>query len=350
MKINLNTPQVDTREQRLGTIIAWDGKASELSEASRYTRGSYGSGSGCQLCDSHGPFTQASSCSEEMSVCQVGHVRAAVLIQHSPIGCAASQGGINQGFRMGLRMRHLPVENTKTICTNLDENDMVFGGIGKLEQSITDAWNRYHPTAIFITSSCAVGIICDDIDSVSEKYTKKYKIPVVPLHCEGFRSKHWSTGFDVAQHGILRQIVNRHPKKQEDLVNVISLWWSDVFTPMFKELYLRVNYSIVLSTVKELAQMSEAAATVTFCYTLSSYIAAALEQEFGVPEVKAPQPYGFAGMDAWLRELDKVTHREEKVEAYIKKEHERVMPKVEELRKRLDGVKGFAATGSAYSQ
>jgi nitrogenase molybdenum-iron protein alpha chain len=292
MKINLDPVDVSTREQRLGTIIAWDGRASELSEASRYARGNDACcESGCRLCESRGPFTQASSCSEEMTVCQVGHVRGAVLIQHSPIGCAANQGGINQGFRTGLRMRHLPVEDAKSICTNLDENDMIFGGIGKLEQSIQDAWSRYHPTAIFITGACATGIIGDDISSLAEKYTEEYHIPVVPLHCEGFRSKHWSTGFDVAQHGILRQIVNRNSKKQEDLVNVISLWGSDVFTPMFKELDLRVNYAIVLSTVEELAQMSEAAATVTFCYTLSSYIAAALEQEFGVPEVKAPQPY-----------------------------------------------------------
>ena len=32
MKINLDTPVVESREQRLGTIIAWDGKASELSQ------------------------------------------------------------------------------------------------------------------------------------------------------------------------------------------------------------------------------------------------------------------------------------------------------------------------------
>ena len=34
-------------------------------------------------------------------------------------------------------------------------------------------------------------------------------VPVIPLHCEGFKSKHWSTGFDATQHGILRQIVRQ---------------------------------------------------------------------------------------------------------------------------------------------
>ena len=118
---------------------------------------------------------------------------------------------------------------------------------------------------------------------------------------------------------------------------------------MLAHLNLRVNYVVDLASVEELAQMSEAAATVGFCYTLSSYMAAALEQHFGVPEVKAPMPYGFAGTDAWLRELAKVTHREHLVEKFIAEEHARVKPKIEELKKKLKGVKGFVATGSAYA-
>jgi nitrogenase molybdenum-iron protein alpha chain len=344
MKLNLSTPVVESREQRLGTIVAWDGKASELSEASH-------SCGGCRLCENEksGPFTQGTICSEMMVECQAGHVRGAVLIQHSPIGCAASQVCYNSIFRNGLAMRNFPVENMRAISTNLNENDMVFGGIEKLGQAISDAWERYSPKAIFIGTSCSTGIICDDVDSVAEEYTEKLGIPVIPLHCEGFKSKHWSTGFDATQHGIVRQIVRRNPKKQEDLINVINLWGSDVFTPMLAELGLRVNYVVDLASVEDLEQLSEAAGTVGFCYTLSSYLATALEQEFGVPQIKAPQPYGFAGTDEWLREIAKVTHREELAEVYIKKEHERVKPRVEELKKKLHGIKGFAATGSAYS-
>jgi nitrogenase molybdenum-iron protein alpha chain len=276
-------------------------------------------------------------------------VRDAVLIQHSPIGCAAGQVPYNSLYRNGLRNRNKPVENIRVICTNLQESDMVFGGDEKLRQSILDAWERYHPKAIFIGSSCATAIIGDDIDSTSSDLTTKLGIPVIPMHCEGFRSKHWSTGFDSTQHGILRQIVNRKPKKQEDLVNVINLWGSDVFTPMLAELNLRVNYVIDLATVDDLAQMSEAACTIGFCNTLSSYLATGLEQEFGVPEVKAPMPYGFAGTDVWLREIGNVTHREELVEKYIAKKHAEIKPKLETLRQKVKGLRGFSATGSAYS-
>lgn len=349
-KINLAATAVESREQRLGTIIGWDGNADTLANASGYARNcTRRSGKTCELCEVRGPFTQGSVCSEQMVECQAGNVRDAVLIQHSPIGCAVSQTIYNSIYRNGLAIRNLPVENLKIVSTNLLEKDMVFGGIDKLRQTLEDVWDRYEPKAVFIGTSCATGIIGDDIDSISAQYTEKLGIPVVPLHCEGFRSKHWSTGFDSTQHGILREIVRKQPKKQEDLVNVVNLWGSDVFTPMLKELNLRVNYVIDMATVEDLAQMSEAVATVGFCNTLSSYLAQGLEQNFGVPELKAPQPNGFAGTDAWLRGLAKLTNREELAESYIKREHARVKPLIEELKIKLKGKKGYVATGSAYS-
>ena len=192
MKINLDTPVVVSREQRLGTLIAWAGKASAHSEASHGTDEC----GGCRLCEMRGPFTQGSVCSEQMVECQAGNVRGSVLIQHSPIGCGAGQVIYNNIYRNGLAMRGLPVENMRALSTNLGENDMVFGGVGKLEQTIRDAWDRYHPEAIFIATSCSTAIIGDDVDNVAEQYTKEFGIPVIPLHCEGFKSKHWSTGFD----------------------------------------------------------------------------------------------------------------------------------------------------------
>lgn len=350
MKINLDTPVVENREQRLGTIIAWDnGSATNLVKESSTICSGCGANDGERLCESKGPFTQGSVCSEMMVECQAGNIRDAVLIQHSPIGCGAGQVIYNSIYRNGLAMRKLPVENIRITSTNLEESDMVFGGIAKLEQTIRDAWNRHKPKAIFIGTSCATGIIGDDVDSAAAKLEEELKIPVIPLHCEGFKSKHWSTGFDAVQHGLLRQIVNKNPKKQKDLVNVINLWGTDVFTPMLAELGLRVNFVIDMATVEELAQMSEAAATVSFCHTLSSYLAAGLEQEFGVPEIKSPQPYGFDGTDAWLRELARVTHTEEKAEIYIAKEHARIAPRLAELKELLKGKKGYVATGSSYA-
>ncbi len=355
MAINLRTAAVETREQRLGTITAWDeGTAARLAEQSEYSRGC---GAGCgvgnkgsKLCELESPFTQGGSCAEQVVQGQASGILDAVLVQHSPIGCAANQPMNNTNFRNTLARRGMAVRNSLALSTNLTERDMVYGGVEKLQATIREAYRRHNPKAVFIATSCATGIIGDDVETAAREAQEEIGIPVVPVFCEGFKSKHWSTGFDAIQHGVLRQIVKKNPgKKQEDLVNIIILSGTDVYTPMLAELGLRANLVLNLATIEQLEQMSEAAASVSFCYTLASYFTAALEQEFGVPEIKAPQPYGFAGTDAWLRAIARATNREEVTEAYIAREHARVRPIVEELRAQLKGLTGYVAMGASFA-
>ena len=355
-KINLDLADVEKRETRLGTIVAWNESAENLVKASEYERrgkggkkGCTGCGDGCRLCTNAGPFSQGTTCSSKMVSCQAGMVVDAILIQHTSIGCAVDATIYSTTYRVGLALRGYKVTDIRTVTTNLLEKDMVFGASDKLRQTIKDVWERHKPKAIFIGNSCATAIIGEDIISVAAEAEKELGIPVVPLSCEGFRAEHWTTGFDAVQHGILRQIVSKEPKKEEDLVNVITLFGSDVFTPMFKEMNLRVNFAVDLATVENLKKLSAAACTVTFCYTLSSYIATGLEQEFGVPQIKSKQPYGFNGTDEWLREIGKVTNRTKLVEEYIEKEHKRVKPIVEKYREKFKGIRAIVATGSAYA-
>ncbi|MCD8355328.1 MAG: nitrogenase [Clostridia bacterium] len=359
-KINLEMSAVENREMRLGTIVGWDGKASDLIEESKYLErsqkkhgqrqpGICGTKSYCKLCELNSPLNQQTMCANAIVECQIGNITDCILIQHAPIGCSADQPWFNLAFNMGLGRRNKPPQNLKIYSTNLLESDMVFGASDRLRQTCRDVFEREHPKAIFISMACATAIIGEDIDSVADEMEAELGIPVVPLHCEGFRSKHWSTGFDISQHGVVRQIVKKNPKKQNDLLNIVALWGTDYFTPMLKPLGLRVNYMIDMASFDELAQASEAVATATFCNTLGSYMATALEEHFGVPQVDAPQPYGFKGTDEWLRAIAKIVGKVEETEAYIQAEHARVLPRVQELREKFKGISGFIMTGSAYA-
>lgn len=354
-KINLDMTSIENREMRLGTITAWDGKASELLEASNYNersqgkKGCCGSKKACKLCELNMPLNQQTMCANAIVECQIGNITDCILIQHAPIGCSADNSWFNLAFKMGLTRRHKPIQNLQIFSTNLLEKDMVFGASDKLRQAIRDAKERFNPKAIFISMACSTAIIGEDIDSIAEEMEPEIGVPIVPLHCEGFRSKHWSTGFDISQHGVVRQIVNKNPKKQKDLINIVALWGSDYFTDILKPLGLRVNYMIDTASFDELHQATEAVATATFCHTLGSYMATALEQHYGIPQIDAPQPYGFKATDEWLRAIAKIVGKEDEVEEYIKSEHERVMPRILELREQFKGINGFVMTGSSYS-
>ncbi|MBR2175890.1 MAG: nitrogenase [Clostridia bacterium] len=358
--INLDMTECNNREMRIGTIISWDGKASELVEASNYEQRSKhekhhhgcpgGKGKACQLCELSTPFSQQTMCANAIVACQAGNLTDCILIEHSPIGCSANHIHFNIAFRIGLQRRGKSPENLKIFSTNLNENDMVFGASDRLRRTIDDAYERYHPKAIFISMSCSTAIIGEDIDSVADEKEAELGIPVVPLHCEGFRSKHWSTGFDVSQHGVARQIVKRNPEKiQKDLINIVALWGTDYFTEILKPLGLRVNYLLDMASYDELQQASEAVATSTFCHTLGSYLSTALEEHFGVPQIDAPMPYGISATDEWLRAIAKVVGKEDIIEDYIRSEHERIQPELDQLKEKLKGLHGFVLTGSAYA-
>jgi nitrogenase molybdenum-iron protein alpha chain len=350
MPLNLRAPQAETREQRLGTITQWNGTAAQLARDSTATHGcdKGRDQGGRRLCEASTPFAQASMCAEHIAVTNATIIQESVVVQHAPIGCAASQSFTCRYYRDLAARRGWELEDPKAICSNLSEQDMVFGGIGKLEVAIRDAWSRHRPKVIFVAVSCATGIIGDDVEGAARALEAELGVIIVTLHCEGFRSRHWSSGWDVIEHGILRRLVSRDAPRQDDLINVIHLGGPDVFSPLLAPLGLRVNLVMGGSTLERLAEMSAAIATVTMCFVLS-YLATGLEQEYGVPEIKAPLPYGLDATDAWLREIARVTGREDRVEAVIASERARIAPELERLRRALAGKKGFVAAGAAFA-
>jgi nitrogenase molybdenum-iron protein alpha chain len=200
-----------------------------------------------------------------------------------------------------------------------------------------------------VLSSCAAGIIGDDIESAAVSLQKELGIPVVPIFCEGFKSKVWSSGFDAAFHGILRKIVEKPRKKQADLVTVFNFQGSDSFTSLLAPLGLRANYVIPLAGIEQLEQLSEAACTAHICQTLATYPAKALEQYYGVPEVKAPPPFGITWTDEWLREVARLTEKTDLVEDYISREHKRIEEPLAAIREKLKGKKLYIFAGDSYA-
>lgn len=335
--VNIKSPEVQIREIRLGSITGFEGTADQLVKCARAGK----------LQDSTRSFSQCMGCSSGNAFCQLSMIKDAAIINHAPVGCSGDFFGFNFVYRVGQMERELPSAIGRYFNTNIEERDTIFGATQKLNDTVREVYERLRPNAIFITTSCASAIIGDDVESVANELTEELGIPVVGCYCEGFRSKIWTTGFDSAYHSIVRKIV-KPPKKKTNKVNIINFWGAHVFDELLKPLGYEANYIVPFSTVADLEYISEAAATIQICPTLGTYIGAALEQVYGVPEIKAPPAYGLKGTDIWLRELGRVLNREAEIEEYIRKEHQRVLPIIEEYRRKLKGNTAYLTAGAAH--
>lgn len=336
-KISLAEPNVQIRETRLGSITAYDGSAAELVEKSHT----------CQIKECSRKFSQCMGCNAGQAFCQLSMIKDVAIVNHAPVGCSGDFFCFNFTYRVEQVKRNLPSAIGRYFSTCIEEKDTVFGAVKKLEDTVREAYRRVNPKAIFVTTSCASGIIGEDIQSVVDSLSNELGIPVVSCSCEGFRSRIWTTGFDAAYHSVLRSIV-KPPQKKTNKVNIPNFWGSHIFDDLLKRLGYEAQYIMPFATIEELEHISEAAATIHICPSLSTYMGAGLEQIYNVPEVKAPPAYGVEGTDIWLREIGRVLNREEEIEKIIKEKHEEYLPKIEKYKEKFKGKKAYVTAGAAH--
>jgi len=336
-EINLEDPAVSIREARLGSITGFNGTAGELVKCAHAGK----------LKDCSRSFSQCLDCTSGKAFCQLSMIKDAAIVNHAPIGCAGDFFGYNFVYRVGQMERGLPSTIGRYFNTNIEERDTVFGAVEKLKSTVHEVYERVKPKAIFITTSCASGIIGDDVEGAANELTDELGIPVVTCFCEGFKSKIWTTGFDAAYHSIVRKIV-KPPRKKTNKINIINFWGAHIFDEMLEKLGYKAEYIVPFTTISQLAYISEASATIEICPTLGTYLGAALEQVYGVPEIKSPPGYGIAGTDTWMRELGTVLNRKEEIEEIIREEHKRIIPKIEEYRSIFKGKTAYLTAGAAH--
>ncbi|MCX7745375.1 MAG: nitrogenase [Clostridia bacterium] len=339
MPINIQNIEAATRENRLGAITGYHGTIKDL--VSKATC--------CSLKNRERCFSQTSACSAGCAQGYLSGIVDAAIVNHAPIGCASDAVYGNTTNKWGEKIRGWKHTNIRLISTNMTEEDTVFGASEKLKEGIREAVRRFHPKAIFITSSCVSGVIGEDIKSIIDELQAEIPIPLAPVFCEGFKSKVWASGFDAAFHAILTKIVKPSEKKTNK-VNMINFRGSakEEISRILAELDLEPVFVAPFSTVEELSKMSESAATISICGTLGSYLGNGLEEQYGVPYVKSLQPHGIAGFESWLRELGKVTGKESEAEAYLKEQKKKIEPELAEIREKLNGYKVVVGMGPSF--
>lgn len=340
MAFNFTNANVAVREQRLGSVTGYSGDLKDIVEKSHC-----GTLKNKERC-----FSQSSTCLSGCGLNRLTAIRNVAVIYHAPAGCAAPLANGSRTINDQLATRINEETNTVMICTDLNEHDTIFGATKALREIIQHTYNKYSPEAIFVSTSCVSGVIGENIDDLVEEMKSELPVPIVPVHCEGFKSRIWASGFDIADHAIMQGIV-QPPKEKRNVINFKNFYESarPQITKIFGELGVKPQFLYSNATVDEIRHISESLATVCVCGTLGTYLGNALEQTYGVPYIKTINFCGVTGFETWLREIGRVIGKEKEVESYIERQRAIYLPKIEEVTKELNGLRAVIGMGPGYT-
>ncbi|GHU23027.1 oxidoreductase nitrogenase component 1 [Spirochaetia bacterium] len=355
----LDAKSAPPREDRLHASIAFGGKCAQVRTCERALA------NGCTNLSARS-FSMAQGCQFTLSLAILNTLRNAVVIMHGPIGCGiCSTGniGTNKSFK---QIRDPSAEGLIWLSTNLDESDVINGGEKKLQEAVIFADREFRPDTIIVCNSCVPALIGDDIDSIIQELQQECAAIIMPVHCEGFKTKLMATAYDAVYHGILKKYIRRPDLK-------IPIWESDV--DKFRETYKRsrnVNILNVGSMSRadevELCRLLEAlglnvtfipcyaepedfqyaletSLNVSICGTHDDYFVGHLEEKYNIPFVVDTIPIGRKNTDRWIRKIAAHFDLQTQADRLIEAENVVLSEALEPFRKVLSGKRAYLAGG-----
>lgn len=339
------------REDRVSACMAYGGSACGIGKENKTC-----------LKKSERGFSQAGICQLLPTLGMLLTLPETAVIVHGAIGCGSAGFGMNVTIRLHHVLRGNPnAKDSIWASTNLDESDVVHGGEGRLEQTILDIHERFHPKAIVVLQTCAPSIIGDDLAGVVERVRPQIESSLLFAPCEGFKTKVWATGYDVAFHAMVHGFIEndregpparKAPRKPDErpLVNVINL--ASVGRPdevEIERLLNAIGIDVLIgpnfAVREQVRRMTQADLTVSVCPTHDDYFVDYLTTEYGIPSVLKDMPIGLENTRNWLLDIASHFGREEQARALIDKEEAQARKAAERYLPALKGIRLFLSAG-----
>ncbi len=266
----------------------------------------------------------------------LGPTRDIINLTHGPIGC---------GFYSWLTRRNQTKpkgpedHNFMTYCfsTDMQENEIIFGGEKKLKEAIQEAYDTFHPKAIAIFATCPVGLIGDDVHAVAREMKKKLGINVFGFSCEGYKGVSQSAGHHIANNGIFTHVVGLDDKVREGKYRINLLGEYNIGGDAFEidRIFEDCKISVVStfsgnSSYDHFKNSHTADLNVIMCHRSINYVAEMMETKYGIPWIKV----NFIGAEATAKSLRKIAqyYDEPELSQRIEEVIAREMPEVEKVR------------------
>jgi nitrogenase molybdenum-iron protein alpha chain len=286
----------------------------------------------------------------------LGPTRDIVNITHGPIGC---------GFYSWLTRRNQTKpkgpedHNFMMYCfsTDMQEEQIVFGGEKKLKQAVQEAYDLFKPKAIGIFSTCPVGLIGDDVHAVAREMKEKFgDCNVFGFSCEGYKGVSQSAGHHIANNGVFTHIVGLDDTEQEGKFKINLLGEYNIGGDAFEIERLLEDCGITListfsgnSSYDNFANSHTADLNLIMCHRSINYVAEMMETKFGIPWIKV----NFIGAEATAKSLRKIAtffndpELTNRVEEVIAREMPAVDAVREEVKPRTTGKTAMLFVGGS---
>lgn len=273
----------------------------------------------------------------------------ALHLVHGPIGCASYTWDIRGAMSSG------PELHRSSFSTDLREKHVIFGGEKQLYQALHELIDKHHPKAAFVYSTCIVGVIGDDVQSVCKRVAKEKDIPVIAVMAEGFQGSK-KDGYKIACDAMASLIGTDNSKEISTMsINILGdfnlageLW-------MLTEYYKRMGIQILASItgdgrVKDIQNAHRASLNVVQCSGSMMHLAKTMKEDYGIPFMKVSY-FGIEDMSDALYEVAKFFKSEEtmdKARDLVKEELSKLLPALEPYRVALQGKKAAIYVGGAF--
>ena len=238
----------------------------------------------------------------------MGPTRDIVNIVHGPIGCS---------FYAWLTRRNQTDagpdgENYMTYCfsTDMQEQDIIFGGEKKLAQAIQEAYDLFHPKSIAVFATCPVGLIGDDIHTVTKNMKEKFgDCNVYAFSCEGYKGVSQSAGHHIANNQVFRHLVGQNDEVKPGKYKINLLGEYNIGGDGFEidRIFKKCGITCIStfsgnSTYDQFASSHTADLNAVMCHRSINYVADMMETKYGIPWVKV----NFIGAKATAKSLRKI--------------------------------------------
>ena len=280
----------------------------------------------------------------------LGPTRDIVNIVHGPIGCSFYAWLTR---RNQTRTESLMDANYIPYCfsTDMQEENVVFGGEKKLKIAIQEAYDLFHPKSIAIFSTCPVGLIGDDVHAASKEMREKFgDCNVFGFSCEGYRGVSQSAGHHIANNGVFKHMVGRNntPSEGKFKLNLLGEYniGGDAFE--IERIFDKVGITLV-SSFSQIENAHTADLNVRLCHRSINYMGDMMETKYGIPWMKV----NFVGAESTAKSLRKIAEYfgdeelKAKVEEVIAEEMPRVKAIIEEILPRTTGKTAMLFVGGS---